>query len=426
MARLLLALMAAFMLGSAQARLPITFEEAMDAYEADRMQEARSAFQRMAETGFARAQRQLGRMLLDGRGGAEDPVAGAAWIQLAAQAEPGQVTKPGSETSDSHLAPFEDQVEQRLPEWRRRFSATALREANAPRPCPGECTVPWSDDPMRTRESTETTVAGKPARLFQRAPRYPNELRRRGIPGYVEMAAWVGADGTFQDPHVIYSDPEWIFDTPALTALELWQVEWTDGAPDDGPRYVRQGISFAIDGHRWERKARRQYERIIEDWEDDVEAGYRAARMAYNLGFGDVVGGSEGLLDKTHRAARSGLARAQIDLYEHLIPGNGIAQDTQAALFWLKRAAYSGDALAQFLLSFHESLDPDLRHSLLLSAAETGCVPAVMTVLREQLATPASADKELLADLIDGLPEYWFMVDPDQSLVDEARAIISG
>src|SRR5699024_3807016 len=105
--------------------------------------------------------------------------------------------------------------------------------------------------------------------------------------------------------------------------------------------------------------------------------------------------------------------------------GQGVHQDEFAAAFWLQRAAFSGDALAQFLLSLRQHFDPQVNRALLYSAAEAGSVPAIMTVLREQLADPDSADTALLGRLIELLPEFWYMVNPDQTLVEQARELIA-
>ncbi|NBD95062.1 MAG: hypothetical protein GVY11_01095 [Gammaproteobacteria bacterium] len=425
MLRFVLALACLFVLATAQARPPVSYADSVAAYEAGDTDVARAAFRRLAENGYANAQFRLGGMLLEGEGGPEDAVEGSLWIRLAASAghESAAESAPGAMQA---LAPEQrEAIEERLPDWQDRYSKTALVERHAPRMC-DECRGSASGRLRQVFGTEEVVLHGSPALLHMEPPRYPRELRRRGIPGYVQMGAWVGPAGEFVNPHVIFSDPEWIFDGPALAALQEWQVEWTEGAPGPEARYVSQGIMFYVGGRSWERKAKAQYERIIDRWDEDPDAGYRAARMASILEFGDVVGGHEGLLAKMHRAASSGLARAQIDLYDHLQAGRGVQPDEEAAAFWLQRAAFSGDALARFLLSLEDEFDPQFNRALLLSAAEAGCNPAIMTVLRQQLAAPETADKKLLEKLVGLLPEFWYMVNPDQNLVDRAKELVSG
>lgn len=425
MIRCLLALSFLCLLAAAEARPPITHQDAVAAYEAGRVDAARTAFRLLAETGFADAQFRLGTLLVEGEGGPSDAVEGALWVRLAAAEgyAPAQQAKPDVMQA---LEPAQrEEVENRLPGWQRRYSATALFQQHAPelyddRPN-GE-----SVDLRPTFGTEDVVVNGGDALLHKRPPRYPRELRRRGIPGYVRVGAWLGADGEFENPHVIFSDPEWIFDQPALAALQDWRVEWKEAAPDRDARYVTQSIMFYIDGRSWERKARRQYERIIEDWDEDPAAGYRAARMATILGFGDLAGGHEGFVAKMHQSASNGLARAQIDLHDYLHNGKGVKRDQRAAAFWLQRAAFSGDALAQFLLSLQDDFGRPFSQALLHSAADQGSVPAIITMLRQQLASPESANRELLDKLVGLLPEFWYLVNPDQTLVEQAKRLVPG
>lgn len=414
------------LVATAQAQLPVTYQDAMSAYEAGRADVARASFRRLAENGFPNAQFKLGAMLVEGEGGSKDPVEGALWIRLAAAEGHEPAIESSPDALDAMAPEQREAVADRSPDWQARYSKAALLQRHAPVLCEDDCLNSDSEGLRRAGGAAEVIFNGRRAVVEQHEPIYPRELRRRGIPGYVQMGAWVGADGEFEHPHVIFSDPEWIFDGPALAALEKWRVEWVNGPPDPGNRYVSQTIVFYIEGRSWGRKARRQYERLIDRWDDDLAAAYRAARMAYTLEFGDLIGGREGLVAKTHDAARAGLPRAQIDLHETLKMANGVRQDDRAAAFWLQRAAFSGNARAQFLLSLRDDFSPDFKQSLLYSAAEKGSVPAIMTVLRQQLASPETADRARLSSLVELLPEFWYMVNPDQTLVDQAKQLISG
>ena len=64
----------------------------------------------------------------------------------------------------------------------------------------------------------------KPRPLFQRAPRYPPELRRSKRGGTVKILFVVDQRGRVVDPKVIKSsDPA--FDSPALEAIRQWKFE---------------------------------------------------------------------------------------------------------------------------------------------------------------------------------------------------------
>lgn len=64
----------------------------------------------------------------------------------------------------------------------------------------------------------------KPRLIFQRPPRYPPDLRRKGRGGTVTMVFTVDESGRVQNPKVEKStDPA--FDKPALDAVRQWRFE---------------------------------------------------------------------------------------------------------------------------------------------------------------------------------------------------------
>ena len=83
----------------------------------------------------------------------------------------------------------------------------------------------------------------KPRVLFQRAPRYPQELRAAGRQGTVTLLFTVDTDGRVVDPKVQRStDPA--FEKPALEAVRQWRFEPGTRKGEAVPFRMRIPITF--------------------------------------------------------------------------------------------------------------------------------------------------------------------------------------
>lgn len=83
----------------------------------------------------------------------------------------------------------------------------------------------------------------KPRIVFQRPPRYPPDLRRRGRTGVVYVLFMVDTDGRVQNPKVEKStDPA--FERPALEAVRQWRFEPGKRGGEAVPFKMRIPIRF--------------------------------------------------------------------------------------------------------------------------------------------------------------------------------------
>lgn len=410
MNRIVLAILACLCAGLLEARQPVAFEETVDAHAAGELEAARASFERMAKAGKVEAQFNLGAMLANGEGGATNVVEAALWIALAEEAG-FEAARRALPTIMANLDEGQSaEYEQRLPAWRDNYSRQALLARHAPEFC-ADC----SDDELSARDAesrrSETMIKDKPVTVEREAPRYPRDAARSGTMGMVVLGGWINADGEIEQPHILFSDPEDMFDRSALRAFSRWSFEWAEGAPEDTPFYMTQQIRFTLEnlGSRapYDSITLKKLEKRLDEADQDIVAAYKAAWTLDFLKL-DVDPDNPGaVIDITHQAARAGIIRAQIDLAERFHGGDSVEPNGDSNRFWLKQAAFEGVPRAQFMLSLKDSLDSELTDALRASAAEAEFVPAVLAEIRHQVEHRDSADRRRLAALLDSLPRDW-------------------
>ena len=57
------------------------------------------------------------------------------------------------------------------------------------------------------------------------APKYPRTAQRRNLSGWVDVVFTVAMDGSVKDLEVRSANPEDVFDSAALRAVEKWEFE---------------------------------------------------------------------------------------------------------------------------------------------------------------------------------------------------------
>ena len=72
---------------------------------------------------------------------------------------------------------------------------------------------------------TAETLDKKPRPVQQTAPRFPNDLRRKGVTGYVILSVYVNAQGIVEAAKVLESKPPGAFDESALEAIRSWRFQ---------------------------------------------------------------------------------------------------------------------------------------------------------------------------------------------------------
>ena len=89
----------------------------------------------------------------------------------------------------------------------------AIAEAPAPAPAP-----------VDVRDQTPITIS-ELTRTRYVAPKYPRNAQRRGVSGWVDVVFTVSRDGTVKDLEIRKADPEGMFDSSAMRAVEKWEFE---------------------------------------------------------------------------------------------------------------------------------------------------------------------------------------------------------
>ncbi len=427
MNRMVLAILACLGAGLLEARQPVSFDETVEAHAAGELEAARIAFRRMAEAGRVEAQFNLGAMLANGEGGPAQLVEAALWINLAAEAgfslAEGASPTIQAALNEAQLA----ELERRLPTWRNEYSRSALLARHAPEFCK-ECEKGEQSASEAESYRIQALIDDKQLTVDREAPRYPRDAARSGAMGLVLLGGWINDAGDIEQPHVLFSDPEEVFDRAAMRAFSRWDFEWTDGAPESVPMYITQQISFTLDnrgaGSPYGSVTRQKLEADLEAASEDILAAYQAA---WTLDFLKLQVDPENpgaIIEVTHQAARAGIVRAQLDLAERLRCGDDVVQDGRAHRFWLKQAAFEGVPRAQFLLSLKDSLDPDFATALRESAAESSFLPARLAEIRHQVGQQEDADRQALAALLESLPRTWRKYHGDDAVMRRAEALV--
>ena len=78
--------------------------------------------------------------------------------------------------------------------------------------------------PVAVRDQAPVSVSSL-SRTRYVAPKYPRTAQRRNLSGWVDVVFTVAMDGSVKDLEVRSADPEGVFDSAALRAVEKWEFE---------------------------------------------------------------------------------------------------------------------------------------------------------------------------------------------------------
>lgn len=405
------------------ADVPITFDDAVVAYEAGEHDETRVAFRRMAENGMPEAQFNLGVMLVNGQGGPARPVEGAVWITLAAEARFGPAEDARKIVLDTLDSEQQDEFDIRISDFRRDYSLRSLVDRHAPVACTNDCSGGSGAETGEMVAAGDATderlikLEGGTFRTRARSPEYPDDVSS-GKMGLVRVGAWVTGDGRLEHPHIVSAWPDDTFVQASLDAIERWQFEPL-GEPGDRPAdYLGRTFTFRPgDLASSAPEALSKLRNLLEASDDDIEAAHRAVWIIDRIDIPEIEGiRHDAVISTTHRAAQQNIVAAQVDLGLRLMDGDGVERDVAAGTYWLGRAAIEGNTEAQFELSMHDGLGEDYRGDLRRGAARAGYTPAMLAEIRAQVANPEQAEPELLETLIDRLPPR-YRVSSDDTLM---------
>jgi len=100
------------------------------------------------------------------------------------------------------------------------------QESGSAEPAPEQVAVaePPAPAPIDVRDQTPITIS-ELTRTRYVAPKYPRNAQRRGVSGWVDVVFTVSRDGSVRDLEIRKGDPEGVFDTSAIRAVEKWEFE---------------------------------------------------------------------------------------------------------------------------------------------------------------------------------------------------------
>ena len=93
---------------------------------------------------------------------------------------------------------------------------------------------------------TSETVDKEPRPVEQSAPIFPNDLRRKGVEGYVLLSAFVNAQGVVEAAKVLESKPPGVFDDSALEAIRRWRFQPGEYKGEPVSVWIEQRITYRL------------------------------------------------------------------------------------------------------------------------------------------------------------------------------------
>lgn len=106
--------------------------------------------------------------------------------------------------------------------------------------------VPMIDTSAELEKATSLGTGGRDqdvVPLVRVDPDYPPRARQRGIEGYVDLEFTISAVGTVQDAKVIGSNPAYVFDRSALSAVRKWKY---NPKIENGVAVSRSGVRVRL------------------------------------------------------------------------------------------------------------------------------------------------------------------------------------
>jgi TonB family protein len=411
------------------ANVPASFESALSAYNADEHELAREAFLRMARDGRPDAQFNLAAMQARGEGGPVRTAESVLWMTLASDAGFGKADKALEILSERLTDEGHAWIRERLPVWRTEHSKAALFELHSPEFCE-ECVRPETAFRHADRDQLTHLVRNGSLRLERKRPRYPRDAASNRIVGHVEMGGWLNENGELEAPHVLSSEPEGVFENSALDAFERWEFDWLVPMEDRGGFHIHQTIQFTLNefdsNYRLERRLRHDLAVGLDDAGENALPAYIAANTLDFIGLEVDPAHPPRLIEVAEQAARQGAVIAQLDLARRLLAGDEVQRDTDAGIFWLKQAAFAGDARAQYKLSFREeALGEEVAADFRAESVGNRYVPALLAEIRRETQERGEGHAERIARLIQSLPGPWQRRQHDDPMLQRAVATMS-
>lgn len=423
---LVLAFAAVLVASPLRASVPVSFDSALAAYNANRHEAARASFLRMARDGQPDAQFNLAVMQARGEGGPVQLTEAVLWMTLASEAGHGQAVD-ALDVITTHVPDDERaEIEDRLPSWRKDFSRQALLDKHRPLFC-SDCLQSEIDARHADRDELTHLIRGGSLRVDRKRPRYPREAAIHRMVGYVELGGWLNEDGVLEAIHVLSSEPENVFENSALEALDRWEFEWLTPSESREPFPVRQTIIFKLDefagNYRLERRLRHDLAVGLEEVERNAMPAYRAAYTLDFIGHEVDPDHPARLIELAEMAARQGAVIAQREVARRLRVGDQVQLDLDAELFWLKQAAYAGDPVAQYQLSLRsERLGEGTARDFRAEAVAAEYVPALLAEIRREVQKTEGIQTQRLQALIEDLPRRWQRRRNDDPMLQRAFA----
>ena len=385
-----------------------SFEKAMEAYSAGRFEEAKTAFETMAEIGDSASLFNLGVMYFRGEAVKSDLVRAYVLMKIANEAAPEErLLKTEklllAKLDETQLKAAENLYEELVQVYgTESILSNILPKLLDDEDCPPEI-VP----------------------LYRAPPVYPRAELSQGRMGMVHVEHIISPEGYAREVSIAASTSRG-FSKAALRAVSKYRYE---PPANKKPALKRMLLSFQINMNSSSELNNKPFIRELNDLESKAQKGDAAAQFLFARGlntyriFEDYIPDQ----DFQHRTANewytksasAGLVNAQYEIGRNMLAGRGCEIDREGGFKWIKAAAIGGFSPAQRFLAMSElsniasaGKEPDSIVSWLKNAAQDELYgyPAKLLLAWEMVASSEkrnwNADEAL--KLLDNTPNTYY------------------
>ncbi|MCF6289062.1 MAG: TonB family protein [Proteobacteria bacterium] len=353
-------------------------------------------FMTLAKLGNTESQYNIAVMLTKGEGVAIDLIQAYAWSKIVSHIEKYQAL---NNIIEQDLSPQDLEKAQEL--YKIYFDDYAYENSKV-------ILGPISE---LDAEGNEILSRLSPIPYHRAAPKYPMEMVRQGVQGWVGLLFYVYPDGSIRDIQIVEEIPVGAFGKAAIQAIEQYRFKYTkDGVstPLEEPMAFSQKIIFKLKNNEFKLSNRYKLHlsKLLEKAEKgDIGSQYKYAAIRDRLSLDSVFFDQEVAGEKINQwlftAAQHGIPDAQYRIGKNIYYGKACKIQKQKGLDWIMRAAQAGNSDAQYMafkMLKNESIINQSKYNpfyWLEQAAKNGLTIAQLLYAKEISKQPSPSKEEL-------------------------------
>ena len=311
------------------------FNDASDAYQNKKFQQAFNEFNRLAQLGNKRAQFNLGVMYLNGEFVEQDVFKAFAWGKLSEHSERPEFSQISNTLEKELTADELDKARSTFKAIENAYGDEEIYAKLSP------IVYQASDDSENNQPKYKLKV------IDRKAPFFPKEALSKGIQGWVTVGFEIFPDGSTRHPYVMESYPEGIFDKPTLEVVQYFkfEIEYDEGI-EPYPVFARQTIEYTVAVKQSaQNRVKQIYTERLGRLKSLAEQGSAKAQYVYAIAASSNIINQENRIkaeEVNHwllKSAQNGHVDAQYHLGRNILRGEGCQVEKQKGIDWIVYAA---------------------------------------------------------------------------------------